>query len=154
MSAILKSEHTRLRPMRELDLPVIMGIENRVYPYPWTVGIFRDCLRVGYCCWVYEIGNEIAGYGVMSVAVGEAHVLNLSVKPESQRKGLGRKILAHLIDLARRHNADTLLLEVRPSNGAALALYHSLGFNEVGVRKAYYPDANGKEDALILAKSL
>ncbi|MDV3238648.1 MAG: ribosomal protein S18-alanine N-acetyltransferase [Gammaproteobacteria bacterium] len=154
MSAILSSAGGKFRPMSEADLPEIMEIERRAYPYPWTIGILRDCLRVGYNCWLYEQNGVIQAYGVMSVAAGEAHVLNLCVRPESQGSGLGRRMLTQLIALARRHGADTLLLEVRPSNLAALHLYRKMGFNEVGSRKNYYPAEHGREDALIFALSL
>lgn len=154
MSAILSSEGGQFRPMFETDLMQIMEIERRAYPYPWTLGILRDCLRVGYNCWLYEHHGVIQAYGVMSVAAGEAHILNLCVRPESQRQGLGAKMLRQLIALARRHSADTLLLEVRPSNTAALRLYARLGFNEVGARKNYYPAERGREDALIFALTL
>lgn len=154
MSAIVKQAHDRLRPMTEFDLDAVMEIEAQVYDFPWTRGIFRDCLHVGYCCWVYEVVGRIDGYGVMSIGAGEAHVLNLSVRPESQGKGLGRALLGHLLNVARKHRADTILLEVRPSNEPALGLYRAMGFNEVGTRRAYYPTAGGREDALILARSL
>ncbi len=140
--------------MRESDLAAVMRIEVRAYDYPWTYGIFQDCLRYGYCCWVFERDDCVDGYGVMSIAAGEAHILNLCVRPEVRRHGLGRKILNYLVDLARRHDADTVLLEVRPSNRAAVSLYHELGFNEVGTRRNYYPAENGREDAMILAKTL
>jgi ribosomal-protein-alanine N-acetyltransferase len=90
----------------------------------------------------------------MSIGVGEAHVLNICVDPQQQRKGYGHVILEHLIGIARRHDMEMCLLEVRPSNTAAVALYHASGFNEVGVRKNYYPDENGREDALILARNI
>ena len=145
---------THLRPMTVEDIEVIMAIERRAYEYPWSEGIFRDCLNVGYCCWVCEEGGTIAGYAVMSVGAGESHILNLCVRPESRRRGLGRRMLKHMLNIARGHQADTALLEVRPSNRDAIALYTTVGFNEVGIRKAYYPAANGKEDAIILALSL
>lgn len=154
MSALPESAAGRFRPMTEADLPAIMAIELAAYPFPWTEGILRDCLRVGYNCWVYETADGIQGYGVMSVAAGEAHILNLCVRPTEQGKGLGKRLLAYIISLARRHGADTLLLEVRPSNLAALGLYRSVGFNEVGTRKGYYPAEQGREDALILALAL
>jgi [ribosomal protein S18]-alanine N-acetyltransferase len=154
MSAIPKTTAPQLRPMRESDLATVMRIEVRAYDYPWTYGIFQDCLRYGYCCWVFERDGCVDGYGIMSIAAGEAHILNLCVRPEVRRHGLGRKILNFLVDLARRHDADTVLLEVRPSNRAAVSLYHQLGFNEVGTRRNYYPAENGREDAMILAKTL
>lgn len=154
MSAIPNERAMRMRPMQEADVPTVMAIEHRAYAFPWTAGIFRDCLRVGYCCWILEQDDDIVGYGVMSVGAGEAHILNLCVRPELQGQGLGRRVLTHLLNLARRHHADTALLEVRPSNEPALRLYRSLGFNEVAIRRNYYPDRNGREDALILMRAL
>ncbi len=154
MSAVLRIPKLHLRPMSENDLSVVTGIEAEVYPFPWTEQIFRDCLRVGYSCWVAECHGHIQGYGVMSVAAGECHILNLCVRTNLRRQGVGWRMLDHLINLARKHRAETALLEVRPSNRAALALYHRAGFGEVGIRREYYPAAKGREDALILARDL
>ncbi len=153
MSALLSGE-PNLRPLNVDDLPELMEIEHRAYPYPWTIGIFRDCLRVGYCCWCLEAAGHIDGYGVMSVAVGEAHILNLTVRPEMQRQGIGARLMEHFIHVARRHGARVVMLEVRPSNTAAVNLYYKLGFNEMGVRPNYYPADKGREDALLLALEL
>ena len=154
MSAILARQGSRIRPLASADLDAVMDIECRAYDFPWTRGIFRDCLRVGYCCWCYENDGLIQGYGVMSVAAGESHILNLTVRPESQRQGIGRKLMRHFLHLARRHDADTVMLEVRPSNVSAISLYEKMGFNEIGVRRNYYPADEGREDALLLALSL
>ena len=154
MSAILANAGTRLRPLNADDLDAVMLIEQRAYQFPWTRSIFRDCLRVGYNCWCYESAGVIEGYGVLSVAAGESHLLNLTVRPEAQRRGIGSKMMCHFLQLARRHNADLVLLEVRPSNHAAVALYLKCGFNEIGVRRGYYPTERGREDALIFARSL
>lgn len=143
-----------MRPFSLDDLNEVMAIEKRAYQFPWSAGIFSDCLRVGYCCWVYEEESQIIGYGVMSIAAEEAHILNLTVAPESQRRGIGEKLMKAFMQLARQHGVDMLLLEVRPSNKAAIGLYAKLGFNEISVRKDYYPVAEGREDALILALSL
>jgi ribosomal-protein-alanine N-acetyltransferase len=140
--------------MGERDLEGVLEVERGAYPFPWTRGIFEDCLRVGYSCWVTAQASTIVGYGVMSVAVGESHILNLCVRPELQRQGHGRRLLVHLLELSRRHNAEMAFLEVRPSNRAALALYRHVGFSEVGVRRGYYPAARGREDALILGLDL
>jgi len=150
MSAILKP-HVGLRPMREEDLETIMSIEHDTYHFPWTRGIFRDCLHVGYSCWVYESDAGIEAYGVMSMGAGEAHILTLVVYSFSRGKGLGKLMMNHLLQLARSHQAGTVLLEVRPSNKVAINLYHKLGFNEVGIRPNYYPADKGREDALIMA---
>ena len=156
MSAVVQSGHgSRVRPLAVSDLEAVMEIELRAYTYPWTEGIFRDCMRVGYCCWCYEVDGAIQGYGVMSVAAGESHILNVSVNPDAQRQGIGTKLLKHFLQLARRHNADIAMLEVRPTNTAAIRLYEKLGFNEIGVRRNYYPaDGGQREDALLLARSL
>jgi len=154
MSAILASQGSGIRPLKPVDLEAVMDIESRAYDFPWTQGIFRDCLRVGYCCWCYEDDGFIEGYGVMSVAAGESHILNLTVRPESQRRGIGSKLMKHFLQLARRHDADIVMLEVRPSNASAISLYEKMGFNEIGVRRNYYPAYEGREDALLLALSL
>jgi ribosomal-protein-alanine N-acetyltransferase len=153
MSAVLKPRIS-FRPMLEEDLPAVIEIERAAYEFPWSENVFRDCLRVGYCCWVLERDALIQAYGVMSVGAGESHILNLCVRPDSQGQGLGSTMLHYLLDLARKHRADTAFLEVRPSNGAALRLYNRAGFTEVGMRRRYYPATGGREDALILARSL
>ncbi|GMR07967.1 MAG: ribosomal protein S18-alanine N-acetyltransferase [Gammaproteobacteria bacterium] len=153
MSAVIQPLNY-IRMMHHDDVDEIMSIETLAYPYPWTIGIFKDCLRVGYTCVVLESGDGIIGYGVMSCGAGEAHILNICVVPEQQCQGFGNMIVEYLIDRARQHHADIILLEVRPSNRAALAVYHKLGFNEVGSRYEYYPDDKGREDALILAMDL
>ena len=154
MSAVVKNELPLCRPMHEGDVRAVMDIERRAYQFHWTEGIFRDCLRVGYCCWVMEFSSVVAGYGVMSLVVGEAHLLNICVAPEWQRQGYGRLLLEHFMELARERGAGQMFLEVRLSNDPAIALYRGGGFNEVGMRKNYYPGEHGREDALILAKDL
>lgn len=154
MSAVLRQEVPRARPMRDPDLARVLTIERGAYGFPWSEGIFRDCLQVGYCCWVTERGATVDAYGIMQVAVGEAHVLNLCVAPEAQGQGLGRLMLRCLLVVARDHGAESVLLEVRPSNAVALALYRSEGFRTVGTRRGYYPAHGGREDAFILSRSL
>lgn len=154
MSAMLEDGVPEFRVMQESDLDALMEIERAVYESPWTLGIFRDCMRVGYYCQVMERNGILEAYGALSHGAGEAHILNLCVHPKSQRQGLGRAMLKHLIEAAKRLSAEMILLEVRPSNQGAIKLYHSMGFNEAGNRKDYYPDNKGREDALILALSL
>jgi len=154
VSAVVKPDDVKLRPMEPDDVDAVMEVELSAYPYPWTAGIFRDCLQVGYCCWVAEQGELLVGYGVMSVAAGESHILNLCVSPPCQGRGVGRRLLGHLLRLAKVHGADLALLEVRPSNLSAISLYESEGFNQFGVRRNYYPADRGREDALMMAKSL
>jgi ribosomal-protein-alanine N-acetyltransferase len=140
--------------MRPEDLPVVAAIEREAYPFPWTEGIFRDCLRVGYCCAILEISDATDGYAVMSVAAGEAHLLNLCVRPSRQRCGLGTDLLHWLLDRARREGAREIFLEVRPSNVPAARLYERAGFSRVGLRRNYYRADNGREDAVVLSRSL
>ena len=155
MVAVRQESFPSLRPMREEDLTQVAKIEAAGYEFPWTLGIFRDCLRAGYGCWVLaRPGDEIVGYGILSVAAGEAHVLNVCVDPSEQGGGHGRRLMKRLIDLARWHEAHRIFLEVRPSNTRAIALYHDLGFNEIGRRPNYYPAKKGREDALVLALEL
>ncbi len=154
MSAVLKQVTIVFRPMSEMDMEHVMEIENAVYEFPWSVGIFQDCLNVGYCCWILEQDDKMSGYGIMSVLTGEAHILNLCIKPGLQNNGLGKEMINYLIDLAKIHNADVMFLEVRPSNRQAIKIYEKSGFDEIGRRKDYYPAKFGREDALILAKQL
>jgi len=153
-AAVVAAETPLCRPMHEADVRPVMDIEKRAYRFHWTEGIFRDCLRVGYCCWVMELAGAVAGYGIMSLVVGEAHLLNICIAPEWQRQGHGRLLLEHFMELARERGARQMFLEVRLSNIAALNLYRESGFNEVGMRKNYYPGEKGREDALILAIEL
>ena len=154
MSAILKGPLLTMRPMHAADLPQVLAVEESAYTHPWTEGIFRDCLRVGYCCWICEMDGQPVGHGVMSVAVGEAHILNLCIAPDHQRKGLGRRLLERLLRIASQHRADTAYLEVRVSNRPARRLYRSIGFTEVGRRRDYYPGYSAREDAVVYAKPL
>lgn len=154
MNAVLERSQPRARPMREPDLHRIIAIEHGAYEFPWSEGIFRDCLRVGYCCWVIERAMRVNAFGIMQVALGEAHVLNLCVEREAHGQGLGRAMLRCLTRVARDHGAESVLLEVRPSNAVALALYRSEGFRTVGTRRGYYPSTRGREDAFILSRSL
>ncbi|WP_027160197.1 ribosomal protein S18-alanine N-acetyltransferase [Methylobacter luteus] len=143
----------RIRRMTMSDLPSVAAIEKKGYQFPWGEDIFRDCLKARYDCWVCEERDKVLGYCIASIAVGEAHVLNLCVDPAEQGQGIGRKLLENLIESARGR-AETVFLEVRPSNTVAIALYENIGFNEIGIRKGYYPAENGREDALMLALEL
>jgi ribosomal-protein-alanine N-acetyltransferase len=143
-----------LRPMREDDLVAVHAVEERAYEFPWTLGIFRDCLRSDYPAWVLEEGGVVVGYVMMSVAAGEAHILNVCIAPEHQGRGLGRKLVRAILHVARGRAAERVFLEVRPSNVGAIALYHDEGFNEIGRRPRYYPAKDGREDAIVMAMEL
>lgn len=154
MSAVVQTPELWVRPMTMRDLEQVMHIELAMYPFPWTQRIFEDCLRVGYRCHVGEVEGNFAGYGVMSTGANEAHILNVCVAEEFQRRGLAREILSHLLDEADALEVRDVFLEVRQSNAGAISLYEQMGFNQVGVRKDYYPATQGREDAIIYAASL
>ncbi|MCX7069679.1 MAG: ribosomal protein S18-alanine N-acetyltransferase [Gammaproteobacteria bacterium] len=140
-----------IAPMALEQLAEVLVVERRAYEFPWTESILRDCLKAGYSAWVLADGDGLlVGHALMSMAVDEAHVLNLCVDPACQRQGLGLMLLKHLMKLARAARASIVLLEVRKSNKAALRLYENVGFQRIGVRKAYYPAHDGREDALVL----
>lgn len=144
----------RFRPMESGDVDAVVALEHSVYPFPWGEQIFRDCLRVGYDCWVVDTGPGVAGYGVMSMGAGECHILNLCVAPTLRRHGTGRALLLMLLRRARHAGMLHAFLEVRPSNDAAIALYESMGFERIGLRRGYYQAAGGREDAIVYRKAL
>lgn len=156
MNAQAQRQAPVLRRMHERDLDRVMQIELQAYPWPWTLGNFRDCLRSDYPMWVLDDERDgIVAYAVLSVQAGEAHLLNICVDPAVQSRGLGRRLLRAMGKIARQYAADRLFLEVRPSNLRAVALYHNEGFNEIGRRPRYYPAANGnREDAIVMAMEL
>jgi [ribosomal protein S18]-alanine N-acetyltransferase len=142
------------RRMAAGDLAAVEAIEGSVYTHPWTIGNFTDSLEAGYHCWVMERGGSLAGYSVMMIAAGEAHLLNLSIAAPLQRRGLGSDLLRFVIKLARDYAAQTIYLEVRESNMAGRRLYVRHGFAEIGLRRAYYPAVTAREDAVTMEKKL
>ncbi|HET6654768.1 MAG TPA: ribosomal protein S18-alanine N-acetyltransferase [Gammaproteobacteria bacterium] len=154
MIAWPRNDPPAFRRMMYEDLDDVMDIERESYQFGWTPGIFEDCLRIGYECWVLLDGEAITAYGIMSFAPGEAHILNICVDRSRQRQGQGRVVMEHLISVAVEHGAARMWLEVRPSNEPARRLYKALGFRQVARRRAYYPEEGGREDALVLSRRL
>ncbi|UJJ30492.1 ribosomal protein S18-alanine N-acetyltransferase [Halopseudomonas maritima] len=142
------------RRMQESDLDAVLAVEFAAFSHPWTRGIFLDCIQSGHECWLAFSGRQQVGHGVLSAAAGESHLLNLTVKPESQGNGYGYALLDHLMAQARLRDAEEAFLEVRASNQTAARLYERYGFNEIGRRRNYYPAVGGREDALVMACSL
>lgn len=140
--------------MRVEHVASIGELERRNYDFPWSDGIFRDCVRAGYVCRRVLLDGRLVGYGVLQIAADEAHVLNLCIDRSHQHRGLGRALLEHVTQLAEQGGAGILFLEVRPSNPRAKAMYLAAGFNEVGVRPGYYDSHNGREDAIVMARAL
>jgi [ribosomal protein S18]-alanine N-acetyltransferase len=153
MNAVLEPR-VEMFPMNASDLDEVLAIEYRVYPFPWGRGNFTDSLNSGYSCWVCRVGGELVGYFVLMLAVDDAHLLTISVAEKRQGMGLGARMLRHAMRVARQGGAKTLLLEVRPSNEKALALYENFGFQQIGRRRGYYPAEGGREDALVLTHAL
>jgi len=143
-----------IRAMRGNDVAEVVAIERAAYQFPWSEGIFRDCLRVGYVCRVVTMSRQVMAYGVMSFGAGEAHILNLCVSDAYRCRGVGRRLLGSLIERATGAGMADAFLEVRPSNTAAIRLYLAFGFEQVGMRRGYYQAANGREDAAVLRRAL
>ena len=143
-----------IRAMDHQDLAMVSDIERRSYEFQWSHGVFRDCLLAGYHCMVLECGGRVSGYGILSIAAGEAHILNLCIDPNYRSHGYGEQILDAILGQSRAANVREIFLEVRPSNTTALALYRKKGFHKVARRPAYYQATEGREDASVLAKKL
>lgn len=147
------SDAVSFRPMTEADLDAVLKIEYAAFSHPWTRGTFTDGLK-SYECWVMFEGTQQVGHGVIQLILDEAHLLNITVKPESQGRGLGLALLEHLMKRAQERGGSECFLEVRASNGPAYRLYERYGFNEIGRRRDYYPAVGGREDALVMACTL
>ena len=153
MNAQLKP-NLSLRPMQTDDLDAIMQIEPTIYSHPWTRGNFSDSLNSGYSAWVLEQDNKMIGYALLMLVMDEAHLLNLSIAKPQQKRGLGRYLLEHMLNIAKTHKVTNMFLEVRPSNISAIALYENMGFSEMAVRRGYYPAKEGREDAVLMGLAL
>jgi ribosomal-protein-alanine N-acetyltransferase len=153
MSAMLKTQY-QFRPMQMDDLDAVMTIEPQIYPYPWTRGNFSDSLSSGYSAWILMLNEQVIGYSLMMLVLDEAHLLNLSVAKSYQKQGLGRILLEYMVNTAKSNQMANMFLEVRLSNISAIALYENMGFNEMAVRRGYYPAANGREDAVLMGLAI
>jgi len=143
-----------LRRMTEADLPNVLKNERRAYTHPWSEGIFLDCMGSAYESWLMIFEGRIVGHGILSAMAGEAHILNICIHPDYQSIGLGRLLVEFMLGKAEEKPVNTIFLEVRPSNRIAYKLYSSLGFNEIGIRKDYYPAFIGREDAIVLGREV
>ena len=143
-------------PMTSSDIPKVIEIELSAYAQPWTEAIFHDCLRVGYSCWILKQSekNQIIGYLILSIAATEMHILNLCIRPENQGMRLGTQLLRQAIKLGKQVHVESCFLEVRLTNTTGIRLYLNEGFERIGLRKNYYPTKNGREDGVVMKKSL
>jgi ribosomal-protein-alanine N-acetyltransferase len=154
MNTMLKMQY-QFRPMKMDDLDAVMAIEPHIYPYPWSRGNFSDSLNSGYSAWVLRRDEIIIGYALVMMVLDEAHLLNLSIAKDFQKQGLGRLLLEYMIQIAKNHQVANMFLEVRASNVSAIALYENMGFNEMAIRRNYYPAdpkifKSGREDAVLM----
>ena len=143
-----------IRPMRPRDVTAVYAVESNAYNYPWALHIFRDCLRMGYECWVQLATDRVVGHVILAMGPGEAHVLNLAVHRDWHDRGFGRALLEQALARAEALGAESVFLEVRPSNAPAVHLYSRFGFRKVGRRPGYYQTASGREDALVMRYDL
>lgn len=144
----------QVRRLVAADLDAVAAIERVIYDFPWTRGNFSDSLQAGYDLWVFEHHDSLLGYAVIMWLPDEVHLLNVSVTRAMQGKGYGRAMMHWLLNDSKNRGAPAMMLEVRPSNATARRLYESLGFRQIGVRRRYYPALDGREDALVMLKSL
>ncbi|MEX2476147.1 ribosomal protein S18-alanine N-acetyltransferase [Marinobacter sp.] len=143
-----------IRALVPEDLADVLEMEVRSYSHPWSEAVFRDCFRPDYRLYACDCGAALGGYAIVAYLFDEAHLLNLCVPPERRREGVGRQLLRYLIARAAHEGMKQALLEVRVSNLSAIALYESEGFRGIGRRPGYYPAADGREDASVMAIDL
>lgn len=143
----------QLRLLTQDDLPDVMQLERAAHSHPWRQSSFEDCLKGRQKCWLAFNKEKLVGLVVVTHAGGDAELLNLSVSPQSQRRGIGQLLVQHAIECVT-DKAQMLFLEVRRSNSKAIEMYAKEGFFEVGERRNYYPTANGHEDAILMAYQL
>jgi [ribosomal protein S18]-alanine N-acetyltransferase len=143
-----------IRPMTEADVVAVAAVERAAYQFPWSEGIFRDCIRVGYVCRVVTYNKAVVAYSVMSTGAGEAHILNVCVSTPFRCRGIGKRLLTYMLERAAKAGMNEAYLEVRPSNTTAIRLYQALGFEQIGVRRGYYQAVGGREDAAVLKLAL
>jgi ribosomal-protein-alanine N-acetyltransferase len=136
------------------DIAQVSDVERRSYEFPWSHGVFRDCLLAGYHCIVIERAEQVVGYAILSVAAGEAHILNLCVNPKYRELGYGERLLNSIVEYAVSTEVREMFLEVRPSNESAIALYRKKGFRQISYRPEYYQATEGREDAAVFSKIL
>jgi len=140
--------------MQLADIDKVWQIEKQSNRFPWTKGNFEDCLKSGYRTFLYSVNHELIGFSVVQLVLDEIHLLNICVKPDYQGQGFGRQILNHVLEIALGQTAAIVVLEVRISNFRAQQLYLSMGFNEMSVRRGYYPAEQGREDGVLMGLEL
>jgi [ribosomal protein S18]-alanine N-acetyltransferase len=153
MNAVIRpqAEPVQAHAMTLADLDTVMAVEQAVYPFPWSRGNFVDSLAAGHVTRVlHGVDGALLGYSVALPGVDEMHLLNLTVAPGAEGRGLARGLLDALVARCREERRAWLWLEVRESNQRARAIYRRYGFEDVGLRRGYYPAAVRREDAIVM----
>ena len=153
-TADFSSPSLSYRAIRDDDIAAVALIEQDVYVFPWSAGNFRDSLLSGYQCWGCLMDGELIGYAIILVSLDEAHLLNFAVSRNWQSQGVGARFLNFVISESKRMGCEMLYLEVRPSNAIGRRLYDRFGFQQLGLRRHYYPATTGREDALFLGLNI
>lgn len=146
----------RMVPMTARDLEEVFDVERLAYTHPWSLRNFADSLASGYWCQTLrDAADLLIGYVLTVSAVDEVHLLNITVRASLHGQGYGRLLLDEAVSAARNRGMTTMLLEVRPSNPRAIAIYQRYGFMRIGHRKGYYPAVNQtREDAIVMRLGL
>ena len=140
--------------LEEKDIDRVVAIEEESNPVPWTIKNFKDCIEKGYYSLVLKEDIKVIGFAILSVSTEESHLLNIGLTSLKRGRGLGRELLEKMIMAAEVMGSKKIFLEVRISNVIAIDLYKASGFKEVGLRKKYYRLKEGREDAILMSKSL
>jgi ribosomal-protein-alanine N-acetyltransferase len=144
----------QIRQLNDLDIPNLLTVEEAAQSNPWSEAAFKRCFEANYLGWTAEIPGKMLGFVMISINLGECHILNLCVHPTEQHKGAGRMLLLYALRWAKQVGAGMVYLEVRRSNLAAIGLYRKMNFKIIGERKEYYPNGKEREDAIIFARDL
>jgi len=144
-----------LHSMTVADLDEVAAIERQVQAFPWTRQNFSDGLAAGYTGWVVRRMGAMLGFALVMDAPDMVHLLVIGVRPDAQRQGVGTQLLEVCVAHCRQRGRSALTLEVRPSNTQAIAFYQQHGFQQLGLRRSYYPAPRGtREDAWIMTLQL
>ena len=152
--SVRKSDLYNYIPMSIKDLNKIYDLELESYDFPWTKEILRDCILYKYDSFSVFFNENLVGYVIAKITYPETHILNLTVKKNFRKKGIGKSLIELIISEARLRSSENILLEVRVSNFEAQSLYEKLNFQIIGTRKNYYDSENGREDAYVLKLDL
>lgn len=144
------TEELQFRAMSHADVDAVFAIEQQIHAHPWTRGMFIDSLAAGHEGWLMMQNDEVIAYAIVMQVMDEIHLLDIGVAKRWQKRGFGIKIFNKIIMINKERGMHKLLLEVRRSNAAALALYRNTGCREIGVRRGYYKTADGREDAIVM----